>query len=241
MNENVSPFGLPEKKKNPTPPWWEFNPTWSFDPYEAMESPALLRNVGSKEKQKTTYFCGTKTLTRLPLKKIIAKFGPPTVENISVSGETNMKVWSWEQGVLRCLGGSDPKAKIATFDKDILKWFQKSFLPLQVQVVKHGSLFVAGRSSPKDPINFRRMGYINQKLERGNYDETTLKQFDATIVDLKSLHPKGRLLLLDGPPGTGKTYLLRGLIGEVEASYVLVSPQNFDDLMNPEFLSALSD
>jgi hypothetical protein len=75
-------------------------------------------------------------------------------------------------------------------------------------------------------------------LIKENYTSEVAEQYDMIVDDLKSDEPLGRLAIIDGPPGTGKTYLIRGLIHEIpECKFVIVPPHLVSHLGNPEFVS----
>jgi hypothetical protein len=80
------------------------------------------------------------------------------------------------------------------------------------------------------------LGEIDAPLERGNYTEKILQQYDNVVAELRADSPGGRLSILDGPPGTGKSYLIRGLITEAEALYVYVPASICGSLTGPDVL-----
>lgn len=49
----------------------------------------------------------------------------------------------------------------------------------------------------------------------------------------------GRLVIIDGPPGTGKTHLLRTLVASTPATYILAAGSTVANLDNPAFLPFL--
>jgi len=74
-------------------------------------------------------------------------------------------------------------------------------------------------------------------LEQGNYTEQVVAQFDASVEQLCAKQPKGRLLLLHGPPGTGKTYMIRSMINAMKngPKCVLVPAQYVPEMTTPSF------
>ena len=83
------------------------------------------------------------------------------------------------------------------------------------------------------------VGQVDAKLCRDNYPGPVLNKLDHVVGCLKSKDPCGRLVLLDGPPGTGKSYAIRGLSLEVEATFVLVAPSLVGSLSGPELVPVL--
>lgn len=77
-----------------------------------------------------------------------------------------------------------------------------------------------------------------QPFVRGNYTEEVLEQYDRlrAFCQRKTPPEAGALVLLDGPPGTGKTHLIRGLINNVAAPFVLAAGSTIANLENPGFV-----
>lgn len=86
-------------------------------------------------------------------------------------------------------------------------------------------------------LEFSELGIGGHELERGNYSEKVLQCFDKIKNDLNSKSPSGRLSILNGPPGTGKTYLVRALLeSSTNCLPILVSPSLVSTLSNPEIV-----
>lgn len=89
--------------------------------------------------------------------------------------------------------------------------------------------------------SIRRLGAAGTTLERGNYNPKILADYDHVVADLASPSPCGRLTILSGSPGTGKTFLVRSLLSGVKtAAFVVVPPQLVPELGSPEILPALT-
>jgi hypothetical protein len=83
---------------------------------------------------------------------------------------------------------------------------------------------------------------VGLDLERGNYDAETLSQFDMVARGLETGVSRGRLVLLDGPPGTGKTHLILGLMNACPScTFVYVFPHVFGALSSPSLLPVMVD
>lgn len=89
-------------------------------------------------------------------------------------------------------------------------------------------------------LQLTRIGYAGSAFERGNYTEAVCKDYDYIIEDLNSKDPSGRICILDGPPGTGKTYLIKGILMDVQkAMFVIVPPNMIASIGGPELLPLL--
>ena len=86
------------------------------------------------------------------------------------------------------------------------------------------------------------LDFAGADLERGNYPEKIIKQFDYSVSQLSSSEPTGRVMIIDGPTGSGKTSLVRGLIQEVEDAIFVVIPQGMlESLVGPGMINMLID
>jgi SpoVK/Ycf46/Vps4 family AAA+-type ATPase len=84
------------------------------------------------------------------------------------------------------------------------------------------------------------IGVAASPLERGNYTHETLHGYDKVVKDLQLSNPIGRLAIFDGPPGTGKTYLIRALLNDMPDFKFLILPSNMlSDMTGPQLLSTL--
>lgn len=86
----------------------------------------------------------------------------------------------------------------------------------------------------------KNVGVPGVPLQRENYEEEVLEAFDHIVSDLQSSDPCGRCIILDGSVGTGKSYIIRGLIDAVpKCVFVNVSPAMVASLSGPSFVSIL--
>lgn len=85
------------------------------------------------------------------------------------------------------------------------------------------------------------IGLAGTPIERTNYNKEVLAAYDHIAEDLNTEAPCGRLSILAGAPGTGKTYLVRSLLGEVpKAAFVVIPPHLVEELGSPEILPSLT-
>lgn len=92
----------------------------------------------------------------------------------------------------------------------------------------------------KDRITTASLGYASVPLSLENYSKGIHGDIIQAVEELNNPFPPGRLFVLDGPPGGGKTFLIRSLISEVpHASFVFVPPPLIPSLGDPHLVSAL--
>lgn len=67
-------------------------------------------------------------------------------------------------------------------------------------------------------------------LERENYEASVIEQLDFMVQELASPEPTGRLTIINGPPGTGKTHALQSIPCHVSGAVVFVTPKFLQQL-----------
>lgn len=125
---------------------------------------------------------------------------------------------------------------------DMLSRIQTKLEPYKVAPKKKpraGSLYVLSVGS-KGP-RLKSIAMFEDKLERANYTSKVLEKYDDSVRTLGSENPSGRLLIVHGPPGTGKTFMVRGMIRELDKSTkcVLVPAHFIPSFTDPMFGSML--
>lgn len=79
-------------------------------------------------------------------------------------------------------------------------------------------------------------------LCRENYSPDVVNGIEEIIKDFSSETPSGRLTIIRGIPGSGKTYLVRGLLEEVpSASFVFIPAHSVHSVLEGNFLSWIAD
>ncbi len=84
-------------------------------------------------------------------------------------------------------------------------------------------------------------GEFNQSLAAYNYAAPTLKGYKHIQKCLSSKAPCGRLVLMQGAPGTGKSYMIRSLVSSINATFIIVGSNMIADLSGPSILPLLLD
>jgi hypothetical protein len=120
------------------------------------------------------------------------------------------------------------------FVKDLRESVKKDF----ISNVKQGSIFAIVYQCNR--LTLSSIGNAGITLVRENYMPNVLEGYDYIVKDLNSNTPSGRIIIMEGEPGTGKTHLIRALLMEVpDAMFVLVSPEMVPSLAGPELLPLL--
>jgi hypothetical protein len=135
--------------------------------------------------------------------------------------------------------GRRAEAECLTVDPQMLKYANDLFGGiLRHEDPSKGIVFTL--ASGPSGYHIRRVGVAGSPLERGNYSREVLAAYDHIVEDLNTDSPCGRLVVLAGEPGTGKTYLVRSLLAcNPRAAFILVPPHLIASMSGPELLPTL--
>jgi SpoVK/Ycf46/Vps4 family AAA+-type ATPase len=102
----------------------------------------------------------------------------------------------------------------------------KNTIPIEV-LIKEG-----------DCLKLKELGSFTSSLARENYTDEVLKNYDHVVKTLSEEHPSARLTILSGPPGTGKTHILKGMLSDIKnRRAILLSPDMIKHVADPSFVS----
>lgn len=90
-------------------------------------------------------------------------------------------------------------------------------------------------------LDIRNMGDGSSPLITGNYHPEVLEEVDFVLRSFKKTPPAGRICILNGEPGTGKTHLIRSMLTQLDCVFLIVPSGLIDALDKPAFLPLLLD
>ncbi|HVI41863.1 MAG TPA: AAA family ATPase [Anaerovoracaceae bacterium] len=89
---------------------------------------------------------------------------------------------------------------------------------------------------------FINLGTFSVPLNPVNYNLAAIMDYQYVVKQFNSDNPSGRLLLLNGIPGTGKTYIVRGLLNDLKSgTFLMAAPEMVSDLTKPQFIKSMLD
>jgi hypothetical protein len=88
-------------------------------------------------------------------------------------------------------------------------------------------------------LNIESLGDGSSPLIKDNYTPSVLTDIDFVIESFKKSPPNGRIAILNGQPGTGKTHLIRSVLTEVESIFLIVPSNLIESLEKPDFMPLL--
>ncbi len=110
---------------------------------------------------------------------------------------------------------------------------------IRVEVKKPKQNKLLSLVSGSGGLQTRAIGECNTNFEPLNYNPKMVASYEHLLTCLDSKDPCGRMVIIDGPPGTGKTYLVRSIISSVEATFLMVPNTLFHQLSGPNLLPVL--
>lgn len=85
-------------------------------------------------------------------------------------------------------------------------------------------------------ISLKAVAAFDEQLEVENYTDDVARKFSNAVKQISSKDPSGRLLIIHGPTGSGKTYMTRALINTVRnVRCVMVPSQYVPHFTDPTF------
>lgn len=116
----------------------------------------------------------------------------------------------------------------------ILKKFEKwEYLPVESN---RGRIYTLVNTN--GGLSSQSIGKAKLPLIEENYDENVISDVKYIIENLQKSNPAGRITILNGKPGVGKTHLIRSIIDSVDvATFLLLPPELVGSLTGPELMS----
>ncbi len=174
--------------------------------------------------------------------EVLATFSPtPLVEEVS---HRNVKrCWAVPGGLVTANfypTGETATLSLAAHTPALLERLREELGGLLATKDPRGRVFLI--SSGHGGYGLKSVGFGGATLRTENYEAEIVETFQMLVSDMRSSSPRGRLVVLEGEPGTGKTYLVRGLLAEVPSAAFIFVPQSMAaDLQAPQMVPLLID
>lgn len=157
------------------------------------------------------------------------------------SSETyKQEIYLWDHGIIdvTITNGNYLSIKGLSSDEKFLTDIQKEVSGMFLPNVQHGHIFAIVSQGGR--LGLSSIGSAGIPLTESNYALNVMEDYNYVVSDLNSSHPSGRIVIMEGEPGTGKTHLIRALLLEVpDAMFILVAPDMVASLAGPELLPLL--
>lgn len=88
-------------------------------------------------------------------------------------------------------------------------------------------------------LAIQNIGNGHSPLFEENYSPEVIKDYRFVINSFKKSPPNGRVAILNGIPGSGKTHLCRSLLSELDVTFIIVPSNLISSMEKPDFLPIL--
>jgi hypothetical protein len=170
---------------------------------------------------------------------VIGKLGGRLIYRFA-SETYKQEIYLWDHGVIdiSITNGNYLSVKGLSNHEEFLSAIQKEVTGMFLPNVQHGHIFAIVSQGGR--LGLSSIGSAGIPLTQNNYALDVLEDYNFVVNDLNSSHPSGRIVIMEGEPGTGKTHLIRALLLEVpDAMFILVAPDMVASLAGPELLPLL--
>lgn len=128
---------------------------------------------------------------------------------------------------------------IVTTNNEIAKDFVAEFKDALERREEKGSVYML--VSGPGGLDFSIVGQGGMALVEENYTDEVLSSFKRIVSEITAKNPKGRLTVIEGPAGTGKTHLIKGILDSTtKAVFVIVPSHALAHFTDPNALAALT-
>lgn|SRR5574337_154333 len=167
----------------------------------------------------------------------LEKGGRLIYRNIRAAGDNC--IYLWKDGIVETsITGTYVSLQALSHNEKFIEEIREHFKPQWAPVEKTGHIYAIVRNGMHLGLN--SIGNAGIPLVDGNYTPKVMADYNYAIKDLNSESPSGRVVIMRGPAGTGKTHLIRAMLLDVsDAMFVLISPEVVTNLAGPELLPLL--
>lgn len=224
--------------------WWtNFTKNWTYNMVSNFEAAKIMSALnGSGEIIYSFNLCGEISNINLIIDYLNQILGNPVKITYNSKNEIDYISWIGYNYVIVIELMHDYYFSIYSTDKelfDLIAKYIKKNVTTEYQKTK-GFVYVLVQTN--DGFKFQKAGIGGRKLIRDNYSSSVLNDFDMVIQEFEKTIPRGRLVILQGIPGTGKSFFIKGLLNELEDSiFIIITSEQINYLFEPLFISSLLD
>jgi hypothetical protein len=148
-------------------------------------------------------------------------------------------IFIWDDGIIDFSVGNNYLSINAVSQNEVFIRKIKEHFDQQIVVPEQsGHIYVITNQGVN--LGLSSLGNASIPLIEDNYTPKVMEDYKFVIKDLQAESPSGRITIMRGAPGTGKTHLIRAMLLEVpDAMFVLISPDIVIKLAGPELLPLL--
>jgi len=221
---------------------------YEHNPAEAFYREKQITNIGDSQeptifKMELYAFCDVpETITKIIDGAGVRRKAESNLVTVHMKAQNLYYTWTNQDSVIYMSFHKEDNTfnvEAASYNKDFLtKLFESMGAASSVRPPTSSIMvLVTGQRG----LRLNSLGETDCPLTEANYSPEVLLQYKHLKECLGTADPCGRLILLSGPPGTGKSYMIRGITTEVEALFILVPANIAGEITGPSLLPVLMD
>lgn len=159
----------------------------------------------------------------------------PLQEDVRVSGRTP-RIFIGDLTYIYISGSNELSITSSSQKKveDLLRYFRS----ISISAERLSNFYVISRRGQGYDLN--RLNITLKPFEEMNYTKQTAIAFKKIIKEINSEDPLGRITIINGEPGTGKTFLLRHLAYELpDTAFVILPGELVPYLVGPDGITIM--
>lgn len=167
--------------------------------------------------------------------KLFSKYVDPDPDNYEC------QIYIWDDSLAEIShSGSYVTIKVYSQNQEFVQKVGAFFSTTTFIPPKQGHIFAIVQSNGK--LKLTSIGQPGMKLNKLNYMSSVIEDYQYVVHELNTASPAGRIVILEGEPGTGKTHLVKALLTDVdEGMFILVPPNMAAALSGPDLLPLLME
>ncbi len=148
-----------------------------------------------------------------------------------------MYVWTDGMALYEYNWNKEVSLRVHTSNPELLKDLM-GLCSLALEQKKSGTVSVITQGT--SGLTLQNIGMAGVPFDEENYDGQVVKDFRHIIADFALTNPCGRISILDGAPGTGKTYMIRSMLSLAEGLRFIILPSDMvPSISGPQLLQLL--
>lgn len=130
--------------------------------------------------------------------------------------------------------------EVMSFNQELSEAFAKLRAQLSASKVEASHVYLAVQRNGQ--TYFDSIGFGGAPLNEANYAPDVVEKYRSIVEDFNTDEPAGRLTIIDGPPGTGKSYLIRALVNECKhCMFIFIPSEMIGSLAGPVLGATILD
>jgi hypothetical protein len=213
--------------------------TWQVLSGATLYLPKVIQSVLSDPNKRLEVLSAVGTLQK-PLEELSSLLESKGGKCQIITAEGNGLCYVWSDSFINISFSKKNKSiEIGGYltDPDLIKMFKEQINKEFVSKTKKNLVFSIIKT--QSGLVIKNLGDGSSPLIKDNYHPSVIEDIDHVLASFKKDPPPGRICILNGEPGTGKTHLIRSMFSELDCVFLVMPSNLIASLDGPDFLPLL--